>query len=430
MVSVLRTLQAEWNELVPLARARGIPRVRLLNAPLETIAYRREKLEWLRRQLGQTSAMTSSQEIRTSAAVQIDMPEDLTFGLEIEAILPPGVRRETLAAQLTSAGVRCTSELYNHTLRTTWKVLTDGSLGNYNEGFELVSPVLRGPAAVEEIRIVCRVLSSLRVKVNRRCGFHVHVGARDQGVQFFRNLANLYHSAQETIDTFMSPSRRGHANTYARPIRMSPQTMTAPTVDDVVLSVGQTPGLSNSRDRARYSKLNFMSYYQHGTVEFRHHQGTVEFDKIINWTKFCLRMVDAARKGTQFSRTDLPSILEALEAKQDEKEYFVRRANFFARHDNRPTIPLESIRVPEAASSLSSQVEVTEDQPQSQPTPVVNRSGNALAQRQSRAAARRALDEAIRQDRERRLSEMNPFERHGEEAEEASHSRFLPPNWR
>lgn len=75
MVSVLRTLQAEWNELVPQARALGIPRVRTLNAPLETIEYRRTKLEWLRSMLGTSSMADLS---------------SLTFGVEIEFVFPRG----------------------------------------------------------------------------------------------------------------------------------------------------------------------------------------------------------------------------------------------------------------------------------------------------------------------------------------------------
>ena len=38
--------------------------------------------------------------------------------------------------------------------------------------------------------------------------------------------------------------------------------------------------------------------YQHGTVEFRQHQGTVEHDKAENWVKLVLRMVLTARTAT------------------------------------------------------------------------------------------------------------------------------------
>ena len=61
--SVLRKLQIEWNDLVPIARARGlrarnhIPlrEVALFpNGSHEKVSHRRALVEWLRRELGQT----------------------------------------------------------------------------------------------------------------------------------------------------------------------------------------------------------------------------------------------------------------------------------------------------------------------------------------------------------------------------------------
>src|SRR6188768_2143198 len=105
MASVLRQLQAEWNALVPAAQARGIRRVKLLGqgdilrAPLETIAYRRAKLEWLRSLLGGSSLAGL---------------DGLQFGVEIEVILPRGMSRHAAAAKITAAGVECHEELYGH----------------------------------------------------------------------------------------------------------------------------------------------------------------------------------------------------------------------------------------------------------------------------------------------------------------------------
>src|SRR5215471_11403856 len=116
MTSVLRQLQAEWNTLVPQAQERGIRRVRLLNAPLETIAYRRAKLEWLRAQIGTSNAFDS-----------------LSFGVEIECIIPRRMTRQSLADAITAAGVECISDASQHTTRRTWKVVYDGSL-TYGSG--------------------------------------------------------------------------------------------------------------------------------------------------------------------------------------------------------------------------------------------------------------------------------------------------------
>ncbi|MDO5509556.1 MAG: amidoligase family protein, partial [Weeksellaceae bacterium] len=47
----------------------------------------------------------------------------------------------------------------------------------------------------------------------------------------------------------------------------------------------------------RYLKLNLSSYQRHGTVEFRHHSGTVNYTKIKNWILICARLVEASKQG-------------------------------------------------------------------------------------------------------------------------------------
>lgn len=313
MVSVLRTLQAQWNELVPTAQARGIPRVRLLNAPLETIEYRRQKLEWLRAQLGTAGDLDA-----------------LSFGVELEFILGSAVSEHSLAELLTQAGVPCRSESYNHTLRDTWKIVWDGSLG-HPRGRELVSPPLRGEQGFEQIRKACAVLKSKNCKVSVRCGLHVHIGAQTESVDFFRNLVKLYASAERSIDTFMAPSRRGPSggNGYCRSLTVNNERLdAAQTVDDVARALGQRPGREHVRSSGRYCKLNLQSFWQHGTVEFRHHQGTVEAQKVENWVRLCLRMALASRTSSKTAAT-VQELMEAVEAAQAERDYFNGRVRFF-----------------------------------------------------------------------------------------------------
>lgn len=316
MVSVLRTLQAEWNTLVPQARVRGIPRVRLLNAPLETIAYRKAKLEWLKAQLGSTASF-----------------DTLTFGVEIECILPRGVQYAQVQDALRAAGVEATAEMYNHALRSHWKIVSDGSLHARNGyGCEVVSPPLRGEDGFAQLVKVCQVLVALRAKVNRSCGFHVHVGAASQHVPFFRNLVKLYASSQAAIDTFLSPSRRGYQNGYCRPVEYNEAALDrATTVTEVARASGQTAG---GRDGSRYRKLNLQSFWQHGTVEFRHHQGTVEGAKAANWVRLVLRMCLAAMAGEK-KPTTLDELFAAVEVGEAERTYFNSRVEHFRSADQR-----------------------------------------------------------------------------------------------
>lgn len=311
MTSVLRTLQAEWNELVPIAQQRGVRRVRLLNAPLETIAYRRQKLEWLRAQLGVAGGF-----------------EPLTFGVEIECVPSSSNNMRSVAAAITAAGVDCRVEMYNHGRRTWWKVVSDVSVDG---GFEVVSPVIRGEDGFAQLRKVCDTLTALRCRVNRTCGFHVHVGVQDQGIDFFKNLVKLYASAEDAIDSFMAPSRRASNNAYCGPLktRVRMDDLNAATnTTQVAAAIRQDSGASNARNHNRYCKLNLQSFWQHGTVEFRQHQGTVETIKAENWTRLVLRMCLTARAGEK-TVTTVQELLDAVGASDVEKSYFSGRVVYF-----------------------------------------------------------------------------------------------------
>lgn len=208
-----------------------------------------------------------------------------TFGIEIECVLPAGRNHADLASAIRAAGVECHAEFYNHTTRGHWKIVSDASVtGGF--GAEIVSPVLIGPEGITALRKVCNVLTQFGCAVNQTCGFHVHVGVRDQGVEFFQRLIKTYAHFELSIDTVMPRSRRASNNHYCQSIRQVAERAKAATTIAQVLSAFH----------GRYWKLNPHSFHVHGTVEFRHHSGTVEADKAVNWALLCLAIVHRARQ--------------------------------------------------------------------------------------------------------------------------------------
>lgn len=328
MTSQLRRLQQQWNELVPQAQARGlrgVREIRLYPEGLhERIPHRRGRLEWLRRELQIYTGFTP---VPTAVAQQ----GEFTFGVELECLMPQGMARETISAEINLAGVQCQVELYNHSVRRFWKVVTDGSLGDYIRGIELVSPILTGEDGFEQVRKVCETLDRLGCKVTKRCGLHVHVGARNEPVVFFKNLVKLYAKAEPMIDAFLAPSRRLSNNVFCRAVQVNGSLEAASTVDAVARTIGQSS--TNARGAGRYCKLNLQSFWQHGTVEFRHHQGTVDGQKAINWIRFCLRMAAAARKENMDISTmhTLEALMATIGANEQETAYFTHRTNYFTR---------------------------------------------------------------------------------------------------
>jgi len=221
-----------------------------------------------------------------------------TFGVEIETYLPEGTTQQQAAEAVTQrlgSLNTCRVEPYNHQRRTWWKVVTDGSLNDYSRGVEFVSPPMLGEGGLQQIEIVCRALTDLGCTVNKKCGFHVHVGVEGQPVGFFKNLVKLYSVYEPVIDSIMPRSRRASMNMYCRSM-----TGANPSRVDAANSFEQVAAASTGSTRYgenRFYKLNLSAYSRHRTVEFRQHSGTLDASKARNWTVCCLRMV-AAAKGT------------------------------------------------------------------------------------------------------------------------------------
>jgi len=128
----------------------------------------------------------------------------------------------------------------------------------------------------------------LRATVNKSCGLHVHIGAAHLSVEAAKRLARLYIEHEATIDSLIPPSRRGNSNQFCLSNKDNTNTRAltrAQQISDIAVATARGQ---------RRVKLNFHSYLKYGTVEFRHHSGTVDPVKIINWVKFCASMVEAA----------------------------------------------------------------------------------------------------------------------------------------
>lgn len=218
----------------------------------------------------------------------------LDFGVEIECLLPSlnagaAMTQERLAAVITNAGVPCRAAGYNHHLSRTWKIVSDGSLrpGANQLGFEVVSPPL-DENGLDQVTKVCEALAALGATVNRSCGLHVHVGARYLPVPVLKKLAELYINHETVVDSFMPASRRLSNCPYAKSMTATSATALAAATDlnQIARAIGH----------GRFAKVNFQAYWRHGTVEFRHHSGTISADKIIKWIVLCNALVAIAKK--------------------------------------------------------------------------------------------------------------------------------------
>lgn len=209
-----------------------------------------------------------------------------TFGVEIEAITAPGQSIDSVVRKLRSAlCLNVRSESYNHHTRTHWKVVDDGSLhadDSTSETFELVSPVLKGKKGVMTLRAVLNVLKAEGVTTNKTCGLHVHHGVRDLEESAVIRAFAMYATHEDLFDSIQPRSRRENANSFCSSIRNS--------------GVERAYSLRHlgSILGGRYVKVNIQSFWRYGTVEFRHHSGSVNADKVANWVMLTQKLVEYA----------------------------------------------------------------------------------------------------------------------------------------
>ena len=163
--------------------------------------------------------------------------------------------------------------------------------------------------AWDYIKKICRVLSDVNARVNSSCGLHVHIGnaplldnisptqfcgdsirhtsntnryisgcyGEPMDVVEVKDLMMRYTRQQSVVNTMFPRSRTN--NRYCAPLSLS-RIENANTIQQLTFG--------------KFTAINLQTW-SNGTIEFRQASGTIEADKIINWVKFLLNLVDHTR---------------------------------------------------------------------------------------------------------------------------------------
>lgn len=237
-----------------------------------------------------------------------------TFGVEIECY---NVRTSQLVSNATSRGLQMQHEGYNHRDNDRYyKLVSDGSISG-NDPIECVSPILDGSnGGFDSLKVCCDSLNEIGAKVNKSTGLHVHVGGQITERQYCNTFVNYFY-LETIIDTFMSPSRR-QGNCYCKAMLGA--------INEARLNAADTHGQIESVFHCdRYYKINATAWSRHHTIEFRQHQGTTDYNKIINWARFCIKLVHWSETHRLTAHvTNIDDIEFLTDA---EKTYFKNRQN-------------------------------------------------------------------------------------------------------
>lgn len=240
----------------------------------------------------------------------------LTFGVEIEC----NVRRDRVEACATP-GFNFAYETYNHTdNRSYYKFVTDGSVHG-DSPIECVTPVLENTAdGFKSLEECCKCLNAAGASVNTTCGLHVHVGVGEYSGEEIVNIYKNYQRLEKLIDRFMAPSRRENNAYYAQGLigYDFSRCHTASDVSDLMVG--------------RYYKVNPQAYWRHKTVEFRQHQGSTDYKKILNWVNFCCKLVEWSKSNVLDG--EVADINAVPFINDEEKRFFAGRIGQFATLNN------------------------------------------------------------------------------------------------
>lgn len=234
----------------------------------------------------------------------------MKYGIELECWFPNATNRNTfqIAADL---------------LRTNgligFEAKSDGSLYNGPAGFtgiEFVSPVLDSDNAghTAQVQTLCAMLQNAGCRVDKSCGFHVHLDASTLDANDVKRVFARYTANEDTIDTFMPGNRRGNSTNYAKSGKNY--------VNHVAQA--QTKAALARALPDRYFRVNLASMDRHGTLEFRQHSATINANTVLRWVSFLTQFVNASRvqpvvaapairrRGRQPSPTGIPAGMQKI----------------------------------------------------------------------------------------------------------------------
>lgn len=220
-----------------------------------------------------------------------------------------------------------------------YKVTSDGSLQN---GLEIVTNPANNAELARVLRDTTKVLQKNNACIRSTCGLHVHINAGQWSQLEIKKIARFYMLFEKDIFAMLPRSRR--ANRYCKALTIAEnikEFYSRKHLDNAVYPKITDKGYckKDRYNQARYFALNLHSYFYRGTLEFRHHSGTLNYIKIKNWINIIHTICDKALKISDGNlkklreNTELKNRYFKAEILQDLSEYYDKRCSKFLEVD-------------------------------------------------------------------------------------------------
>jgi len=163
-----------------------------------------------------------------------------------------------------------------------FRIKSDYSIKGRSPG-EITTPILKGKEGLEKLKYLCTTLEYCVSSVNDSCGLHIHIDASCMSDAQIIQLMKIYQREEDAIDARMHPNRRGNNCEYCKSLK-GIDFDSATCLDDLYKLIPN-----------RGYKVNIYSLEKYGTIEFRHHHGTFNYEEIRSWIEFIMQMIKRAK---------------------------------------------------------------------------------------------------------------------------------------
>ena len=159
------------------------------------------------------------------------------------------------------------------------------------------------------IKQVSKVLRESNARVNKSCGLHVHLDMRNRDHEIaFHNLV----SSQNLLFA-MNPFSR-QAGTFCKRV--------------------ETKDFKKAQSGDRYFGINASAHEKHNTIEIRLHSGTIMDDKINNWIKLLVSIVNK-KEAIKQSLPSLKPFIKEFDIDTKLAKYIFERIGKFSGEDKK-----------------------------------------------------------------------------------------------
>lgn len=183
--------------------------------------------------------------------------------------------------------------------------------------YEVKSHPLRDTA---EIRTVMRGIKQAGGRVGSNCGTHIHVDISTFSSQQLARLGMAWLRYEKALDELQPSNRRASNSHWCASVYLQAGRRVVPTFgDSLAAEFAQLRARADDGQRVRgyiqnrrESKLNLNKFETVGTVEFRGHAGTLNFQKIDAWIS-CVTAVCKIAMGKGRIKSQVATFEEMLD---------------------------------------------------------------------------------------------------------------------